>query len=42
VFLSTGQIIATEPFVLENARGRKMRIEVGPLPGEVHSKEEAK
>jgi prepilin-type N-terminal cleavage/methylation domain-containing protein len=39
VFLPTGQILATEPFVLENEKGRKMIVEVGPLPGEVHSKE---
>ena len=39
VFLATGQIIASEPFVLENQRGRQMTIEFGPLPGEVHSKE---
>ncbi|PYS36282.1 MAG: hypothetical protein DMG14_24960, partial [Acidobacteria bacterium] len=38
VFLPTGQIIATGPVVLENQRGRKMMVEVGRLPGEVHSK----
>ena len=39
VFLPTGQIIATGPVVLENQRGRKMILEVGPLPGQVNSKE---
>ena len=39
VFLPTGQIIASEPFVLENERGRQMVVEVGPLPGQVTSKE---
>ena len=41
VFLPTGQIIASEPFVFENERGRRMTVEVGPLPGQVRSKEEA-
>jgi prepilin-type N-terminal cleavage/methylation domain-containing protein len=40
VFLPTGQIVASEPFVFENSRGRKMIVEVGPLPGQVNSKEE--
>jgi prepilin-type N-terminal cleavage/methylation domain-containing protein len=40
VFLPTGQIIASEPFVLENERGRRMIVEAGPLPGQVRSKEE--
>lgn len=40
VFLSTGQIVASEKFVLENQRGRRMTIEIGPLPGQVNSKEE--
>jgi prepilin-type N-terminal cleavage/methylation domain-containing protein len=39
VFLPTGQIIAVEPYVLENERGRRMTVEVGPLPGQVSSKE---
>jgi prepilin-type N-terminal cleavage/methylation domain-containing protein len=39
VFLPTGQIIATGPVVFENRRGRKMILEVGPLPGQVNSKE---
>jgi prepilin-type N-terminal cleavage/methylation domain-containing protein len=39
VFLSTGQIIAVEPYVLENERGRRVTVEVGPLPGQVSSKE---
>src|SRR6185369_16084976 len=42
VFLSTGQIISTVPVVLENQRGRKMTLELGPLPGQVGSKEESK
>jgi prepilin-type N-terminal cleavage/methylation domain-containing protein len=41
VFLPTGQIIASEPFVFENGRGRRMTLELGPLPGQVHAKEEA-
>ena len=41
VFLPTGQIIASEPFVFENERGRRMTVEVGPLPGQVRSREEA-
>jgi type II secretory pathway pseudopilin PulG len=40
VFLPTGQIIASEPFVLENVRGRRMIVAAGPLPGQVQSKEE--
>jgi len=39
VFLYTGQLIAPEPFVLENERGRRFTVEVGPLPGQVTSKE---
>lgn len=39
VFLSTGQILASEPFVIENEKGRRMIVEVGPLPGQVNSKE---
>ena len=39
VFLPTGQIIAVEPYVLENERGRKMTVEIGPLPGQVRSEE---
>jgi len=39
VFLPTGQIIVSEPFVLENDRGRRVIVETGPLPGQVHSKE---
>jgi prepilin-type N-terminal cleavage/methylation domain-containing protein len=39
VFLPNGQIIAIEPYVLENERGRKVTVEVGPLPGQVRSKE---
>ena len=41
VFLPTGQIITAEPFVLEYERGRKVIVEAGPLPGQVHSKEAA-
>jgi hypothetical protein len=41
VFLPTGQIIASEPFVIGNERGRKMIVEIGPLPGQIHSKEVA-
>ena len=39
VFLPTGQIVISEPFVLENGRGRQMIVETGPLPGQVQSKE---
>jgi len=39
VFLPTGQIISSEPFVLESQRGKKMVLEFGPLPGEVSLKE---
>lgn len=39
VFLHTGQLIAPEPFVMENERGRRFTVEVGPLPGQVQSKE---
>jgi prepilin-type N-terminal cleavage/methylation domain-containing protein len=42
VFLSTGQIIATDPFVLESQRGRRVTVELGPLPGQVSSKEESR
>jgi prepilin-type N-terminal cleavage/methylation domain-containing protein len=35
LFLFTGQILATEPFVLENDRGRRMTVSVGPFPGQV-------
>ena len=38
-FLSTGQIVVSEPFVLENERGRQVILETGPLPGQVNSKE---
>ena len=40
VFLPSGQIIASEPFVFENSRGRRMIVEVGPMLGQVRSKEE--
>jgi prepilin-type N-terminal cleavage/methylation domain-containing protein len=39
VFLSTGQILAAEPFVLKNARGRSAQIVVGSLPGQIVLKE---
>lgn len=39
VFLPTGQILASEPFVMENERGRRMVVTIGPLPGQVSSKE---
>jgi prepilin-type N-terminal cleavage/methylation domain-containing protein len=39
MFLPTGQIIASEPFVFENSRGRRMVLEVGPLPGQIRTKE---
>jgi prepilin-type N-terminal cleavage/methylation domain-containing protein len=39
VFLPTGQILASEPFVLENGRGRRMTVELGPFLGEVTAKE---
>jgi prepilin-type N-terminal cleavage/methylation domain-containing protein len=39
VFLSSGQIVETQPFVLQNDRGRKITVEVGPLPGQVALKE---
>jgi prepilin-type N-terminal cleavage/methylation domain-containing protein len=39
VFLPTGQIIASESFVFENARGRRMTVDVGPFLGEVAAKE---
>ena len=42
VFLSTGQILAGGPFVIENEKGRRMIVEVGPLPGQVNSKESAR
>jgi prepilin-type N-terminal cleavage/methylation domain-containing protein len=42
VFLPTGQILTSEPFVLENDRGRKIVVEVGPLPGQVQSRETMK
>ena len=40
VFMTTGQIVTPEPFVLESARGRKVTVEFGPLPGQVGLKEE--
>ena len=40
VFLTTGQIIASEQFVLANERGRKVTIKFGPLPGQVASLED--
>jgi prepilin-type N-terminal cleavage/methylation domain-containing protein len=40
VFLSTGQIIAPQPFVLKNQRGRSVVLSVGPLPGQIGWKEE--
>lgn len=40
-FLPTGQIVASEPFVLQNRRGRKVRVEFGPMPGQVGLKEQA-
>jgi prepilin-type N-terminal cleavage/methylation domain-containing protein len=40
VFLSTGQAVASEPFVFENQRGRRVVVEPGPLPGQVSFKEE--
>ena len=39
VFLPTGQILTAEPFVLENERGRRVIVQIGPLPGQVSSKE---
>jgi type II secretory pathway pseudopilin PulG len=39
VFLSTGQIVFSQQFVLENSRGRKASITFGPLPGQVGLKE---
>jgi prepilin-type N-terminal cleavage/methylation domain-containing protein len=39
VFLATGQVLVKEPFVLENERGRRMTVEIGPLPGQITSKE---
>jgi type II secretory pathway pseudopilin PulG len=39
VFLPTGQIVAPEPFVLENERGRRVVVQFGPLPGQVRSTE---
>ena len=41
-FLPTGQIIASDPFVLENERGRKVIVQFGPLPGQVTAKEEGR
>jgi prepilin-type N-terminal cleavage/methylation domain-containing protein len=41
VFLPTGQILAAEPFVFKNARGRSAQIEVGSLPGQIVLKEGA-
>jgi prepilin-type N-terminal cleavage/methylation domain-containing protein len=35
VFLSTGQIVSSQQFVLENNRGRRASITFGPLPGQV-------
>src|SRR6185369_8092567 len=35
VFLPSGQIVVSEPFVFENSRGRKMIVQVGPLLGQV-------
>src|SRR5262249_50137413 len=42
VFLSTGQILAGEPFAIENEKGRRIIVEVRPLPGQVSSKESAR
>jgi prepilin-type N-terminal cleavage/methylation domain-containing protein len=39
VFLSTGQIVATDTFVFSNVRGANIIIEFGPLPGQVQIKE---
>jgi prepilin-type N-terminal cleavage/methylation domain-containing protein len=39
VFLPSGQILASEPFVFENARGRKMIVQVGPLLGQISATE---
>ena len=39
VLLSTGQIVSTEQFVLENTHGRKAFVVFGPLPGQVELKE---
>jgi prepilin-type N-terminal cleavage/methylation domain-containing protein len=39
VFLVTGQIFTKEPFVLENGKGRMMAVQIGPLPGQITSKE---
>ena len=42
VFLPSGQVLVSEPFVLENSRGRRITVEVGPLPGQVSAKEAAR
>ena len=39
VFLPSGQIVVSEPFVFENSRGRKMIVQVGPLLGQVSATE---
>ena len=39
IFLSTGQIVSSQQFVLEDNRGRKTSITFGPLPGQVGLKE---
>jgi prepilin-type N-terminal cleavage/methylation domain-containing protein len=41
VFVPTGQIVAAEPYELSDTRGRKVRIEFGPLPGQVGPQEAA-
>jgi len=40
MFLPSGQIISSEPFVFANERGRSVVIEFGPLPGDVRYREE--
>ncbi|MBI4471640.1 MAG: type II secretion system protein, partial [Acidobacteria bacterium] len=40
IFLSSGQIIGNQEFVLENGRGRRVRIRFGPIPGQLSMMEE--
>jgi prepilin-type N-terminal cleavage/methylation domain-containing protein len=40
VFLPTGQIVASEPFTFENSRGRRLIVEIDPLPGRLVVREE--
>jgi prepilin-type N-terminal cleavage/methylation domain-containing protein len=39
VFLPSGQMIATQPFVFESIRGKKLTIRFGPVIGQISSED---